>query len=188
MDKILLILDLDETLIYASEDSDGFTPDFKVCGYNVVKRPYLEEFLINCSVNFRIAIWSSASDDYVQEVVNRIMPDSVKPEFIWGRSKATYRPTTGSVQYEYPELNHYHYIKRLKKVKRLGFRLERTLMVDDSEHKLCENYGNAIYVIEFRGEADDTELLILQEYLKGLINCGNVRDVEKRNWRDQILK
>lgn len=79
MDKILLILDLDETLIYASEDSDGFTPDFKVCGYNVVKRPYLEEFLINCSVNFRIAIWSSASDDYVQEVVNRIMPDSVKP-------------------------------------------------------------------------------------------------------------
>jgi len=57
----------------------------------------------------------------------------------------------------------------------------------NTEHKLCENYGNAIYIREFKRETEDSELLILCDYLKGLVNCSNVRDIEKCNWRSQTL-
>ncbi|GAL87625.1 hypothetical protein MYP_4855 [Sporocytophaga myxococcoides] len=60
-----------------------------------------------------MAIWSSASDDYVEEVVKCIIPDDIKLEFVWGRRKCTYClnvlgiETDGYVDYA----NHYNYIK-----------------------------------------------------------------------------
>ena len=41
------------------------------------------------------------------------------------------------------------YIKDLRKVARLGFDLNRILVVDDKRKKLSRNYGNAIYVAPF---------------------------------------
>jgi RNA polymerase II subunit A small phosphatase-like protein len=45
-----------------------------VFGYYVYKRLHLEAFLRECSRHFALAVWSSASDDYVEAVVARIMP------------------------------------------------------------------------------------------------------------------
>ena len=65
--------------------------DFKIFDYNVYKRPFLEDFLEEIRNDFLIAIWSSASDDYVGEVVKRIIPEEIKLEFVWGRSRCAYR-------------------------------------------------------------------------------------------------
>ena len=68
----LLILDLDETLIHATENKLEFSEDFQFDKYYVHKRPHLEAFLIDISKHFPIGIWSSADDDYVNEIVKNI--------------------------------------------------------------------------------------------------------------------
>jgi len=60
-----LVLDLDETLIYATETPPERMPDFCLYGYYVYRRPYLTDFLARARSEFDMAVWSSASDDYV---------------------------------------------------------------------------------------------------------------------------
>jgi RNA polymerase II subunit A small phosphatase-like protein len=184
--RILLILDLDETLIHATSQKIREDYDFMVYQYFVYKRPYLDEFIRICSENFMLAVWSSASDDYVVEVVERIFPPDIKLEFIWGRSRCT--PIISPQIDEYGNYNldtssHYDYAKLLKKVKKRGFSLEKTLIVDDTRSKVMNSYGNAIYPKEYKGELDDVELLYLSKYLQTLLNEENMRTVEKRFWR-----
>lgn len=182
-DKILLILDLDETLIHATKDKCNFNPDFEVFDYKVIKRPYLDEFISSCQKNFKIAIWSSASDQYVNAIVSHIFSEKVKLEFIWGRSKATYKPMHDLENVGFTDHEDFHYIKRLKKVKPLGFDLKRTLIIDDTPHKSIKNYGNSIYIKEFYGDKSDNELYYLESYLQELKKEDDMRVIEKRNWR-----
>jgi len=186
-DRILLILDLDETLILATELPLERAPDFTLYGYHVYRRPWLAEFLAICARNFELAVWSSASDAYVEGIVARIFPDPSALHFVWGRSRATLRRSTVG---EYGDLldpwDHQHYLKPLAKVKRAGWRLERVLIVDDTPAKCIRNYGNAVYARPWEGEEDDVELRLLAEYLPGLSKVANVRTIEKRRWRERI--
>ena len=189
-EKILLILDIDETLIFATDKKLNRPSDFTVFNYHVYKRPYLDEFIEAIKTDFLLAIWSSASDDYVKSIVKKIIPQDIKLEFVWARSRCTYRRNIQIDNYGYYNndyQNHYHYIKPLKKLKRKGFQLERILIVDDTPHKSKDNFGNAIYPKEFKGETTDNELKILTRYLKTLKNEENVRRIEKRNWRSQTI-
>ena len=171
----LLILDLDETLIHATEKELGFSADFKFDKYFVHKRPHLDQFLVDISKHFKIGIWSSADDDYVTEIANNIKPDNVELEIIWGRSRC-------SLKRDYT-FDNYYFEKRLNKLKKKGFRLEKIIIVDDTPQKSRNNYGNAIYINEFSGNATDEELKHLQDYLLTLKNVDNVRTIEKRGWR-----
>nr|AYM52410.1 phosphoprotein phosphatase [Cystobacter sp.] len=184
-DRILLILDLDETLIHASSERLERAEDFRLFDYYVYVRPYVERFLTECAARFRLAVWSSASDDYVGEIVKRIFPREITPEFVWGRSRCTFSLDRARVQeagYLDPG-SHYNYVKKLHKLKRKGYRLERILIVDDTPAKCVHNHGNAIYVREYNGEADDKELPALSRYLATLEDVANVRTIEKRHWR-----
>ncbi|WP_216622620.1 NIF family HAD-type phosphatase [Corallococcus exercitus] len=89
-DSILLILDLDETLVHASEKPLAREADFQVLGYFVHVRPNLEPFLRECATRFRLAIWSAGADKYVAELVKRIVPPELELDFVWGRSRCTY--------------------------------------------------------------------------------------------------
>jgi len=60
--KTLLILDLDETLIHATTKKLSTDPDFTYADYYIYRRPYLDLFLIDMSLHFQLAIWSSADD------------------------------------------------------------------------------------------------------------------------------
>ncbi len=75
MDRTLLILDLDETLIFATRESIGKQPDFGVLDYFVHKRPYLDRFLNQIFDLFKVAVWSSAGVGYAGQFVPRIFPD-----------------------------------------------------------------------------------------------------------------
>ena len=179
MKETLLVLDLDETLLYATKDKLEQLEDFVVGPYYVYVRPNLAYFLSEMAGDFKLAIWSSADDAYVHELVDKIKPAAIDFEFIWGRSRTTKKRMSVT--------DEYYYVKRLSKVKRKGFLLERTLIIDDTAEKSMLNYGNAIQIAEFTGNANDDELLLLASYLKQLKNVRNVRQIDKRYWRNQDL-
>jgi carboxy-terminal domain RNA polymerase II polypeptide A small phosphatase len=184
---ILLILDLDETLLHARAEPLPHRPaDFELFGYHVYLRPHLPAFLREASRHFELAVWSSASDDYVAEIVRRIVPAEVPLSFVWGRSRCTYCLDHARVeQYGYTDhQSHYDFVKPLLKLRRRGYRLERVLIVDDTPAKARRNYGNAIYPAEYLGAPDDQELPRLLRYLVSLKDMDNVRRLEKRFWRD----
>ncbi|TGD79789.1 HAD family hydrolase [Hymenobacter wooponensis] len=187
-DKLLLILDLDETLIHASSTELDRPADFRLFDYHIYKRPHLKEFLTSCSRHFRLAIWSSASDDYVAEVTKQIVPASIPLDFVWGRSRCTYCfhnaafEESGHTNYH----SHYDYVKVLKKLRRHGYDLNKVLIVDDTPAKSKRNFGNAIYPKEYKGQSYDSELALLSDYLIQLKDAENVRSIEKRGWRNHM--
>ena len=176
----LLILDLDETLIYSNTQSLERKEDFMIDGYNVYKRPDLNPFLKFCFINFDVAVWTSSSSDYADLVIENIFPKSIKLKFIWSRERCTQRLNRDNAEY--------YWIKDLKKVKRLGYNLESVIMIDDSTEKLERNYGNHIFLTPYYGAKDDDELGFLQTYLLTLIDVPNVREIEKRGWKRKYLK
>lgn len=82
MKETLLVLDLDETLLYATKDKLEQREDFVVGPYYVYVRPNLAYFLSELAGDFKLAIWSSADDTYVYELVDKIKPDAVDFEFM----------------------------------------------------------------------------------------------------------
>lgn len=183
-DRTLLILDLDETLIYASEAALERPPDFCIYGYYVYLRPHLNQFLHQIEQDFDLAVWSSASDDYVYAAVSKIFVDPSKLHFVWGRSRATFRRSMDPTGYMLDPWDHLHYLKPLTKVKRRGWRLERVLIVDDTPEKCVRNYGNAVHPRPYTGDEEDEELKLLAVYLSTLKHESNVRRIEKRRWRE----
>lgn len=170
----LLILDLDETLIHATENKLATKEDFQFDKYFVYERPYLRQFLIDISAHFKLGIWSTGDDAYVNEIVQHIKPDGVDLVMVWGRSKC-------SLKRDYT-FDNYYYEKRLSKLKKKGFSLEQIIIVDDTPEKSGNNYGNAVYIKEYLGDTSDEELKYLYHYLLTLKDVENVRTIEKRGW------
>jgi TFIIF-interacting CTD phosphatase-like protein len=175
MERQLLILDLDETLIYASETPLEHPSDFFAGGYSVYRRPHLDEFLTADFEGFEVAVWSSASSGYVQAIVTAIFPDPERLQFVWSESRCTQR--------YHPEWMHYYWLKDLKRVKRLGYPLERVIMLDDSPEKLERHYGNHLPIAPFTGDLQDTQLRDILPFLNHLRGVPNVRTIEKRAWK-----
>lgn len=186
-DKLLVVLDLDETLIHATTNPEFTHWHFELFGYKVFIRPYLNDFLNKLPAHFKVGVWSSASDDYAEAVVQRIFPENYPLEFVWGRSRCTYRANYTKIsKLGYSDPSHFQYIKNLKKLKRKGFTMKRILIIDDTPFKCELNYGNAIYPSEFKGAANDDELFWLGRYLEGFKDVADVRTIEKRHWNNSI--
>ena len=187
MEKALLVLDLDETLIYGTKKALIHDADFRVGVYHVYLRPNCIEFLIEMSNHYKLAIWSSAGYDYVNEISKYFINQNIEFEFTWSRIQATTKRS------KFTEINfiesldtHHFYVKKLVKVVKKGFNLKRTLILDDSPHKSSENYGNAIYPTIFIGDPKDNELENLKKYLISIKDVQNYRSLEKRFWRDKF--
>ncbi len=187
INKKLLILDLDETLIHASTitPKNGNKHDFMFERYYVYKRPFLKQFLEYCLINFQVAVWSSASEEYVEHVVREIFPDTGKLLFIWGRKKCTTRISekdryssyfSGPVQ-----------LKNLRKVKRKGYDLKNVIVIDNTLICHQKNYGNVIHIENFEGNPEDYELIYMMKYLEEIKEEPNIRSIEKREWRNKFL-
>lgn len=171
----LLVLDLDETLIYGTEVELDRPADFVVGPFKIYRRPYLDEFLSTVFQLYAVAVWSSATLDYASEIAHRIRPDGVTWQFVWGRERC--------VQRMHCETYEIVFLKDIKKIKRLGWLPRHVLMVDDSPGKLSRNYGNAVYVRPYEGSLADAELSRLAAYLKSIRDAENYRKIEKRGWR-----
>lgn len=177
--KPLLILDLDETLIQGSEVRLASEHDFQAGPYFIYERPYVGSFLSQVAQYFELAVWSSASCDYVEIIAKRLARFGIEWQFVWSRKKCTYR-------YDYEQMEPSP-IKDLRKVKKLGYNLERVLIVDDTPAKVIRNYGNAIYIRAFDGSQGDDELRALEKYLVSIHGESNFRCIEKRGWRHRTI-
>ncbi|WP_223241393.1 HAD family hydrolase [Flammeovirga sp. EKP202] len=157
--------------------------------YFVYIRPFLEEFINKVKNDYRLAVWSSAGDDYVNEIVSQLKILDNQLEFVWARSKCKrkYVPQMDEDgYYDTDPKSHYYFVKPLKKVKRKGYSLERILILDDTFRKSEENYGNAIYPTPYLGQEKDNELQKVALYLKKIKDVENFRSIEKRDWRERI--
>ena len=186
--KILVILDLDETLVHATSSPKDNNWDHMIGQYKVYKRPGLDQFLQGLKPHFDVAVWSSASDDYVHEIVKIFFPSNYALKFVWGRSKCTRHIDYGAIENlgYFDEFNHLNYTKRIKRLKNVVQQTkERILIVDDTPSKARHNYGNVIYPSEFHGDQNDNELKLLLSYLLTLKDVKNVRGIEKRGWQER---
>jgi TFIIF-interacting CTD phosphatase-like protein len=177
-EKALLILDLDECLIHGAEIALHREADFRVGPFHIYRRPGLCEFLSDASDLFDLAVWSSATSDYVEEIAAKIRPESIEWKFVWARDRCTIRTDW--------ETQETVYIKDLKKVKRLGYSLGRILFIDDTAAKLARNFGNAVYIAPFEGDENDCELVKIFAYLSSIQHETNFREIEKRGWRSRF--
>ena len=171
----LLVLDIDETLIHATENPVNDEWDFQVEQYYVYKRPYLDLFLDYCESNFEVGLWTSAEGGFARFVVGGIFRKGYPLRFVWSIERCT--------EVFNPVLYDFSYIKNLKKLKRKGYKLEEVIMIDDTPSKLRKNYGNLIAIDEYRAQNDDKELLRIINYLDDLKNAPNIRTIEKRGWK-----
>jgi len=176
--SLLVIFDLDETLIHAAERPLAREPDFAVGLFPIYKRPFVEELLVDCAHDCTLAVWTSATRDYAEAILERLIPQGVRLAFVWTRERCTRRYI--------PDEQDYGWIKDLKKVKKHGFPLARVLMVDDIPANLARQYGNYVRVTPYLGDEDDRELALLARYLRELRGVENVRSVEKRGWQQRI--
>ncbi len=173
-----MILDLDETLIHATEEKLERKPDFLVGEYFVYKRPFLESFLEFCFENFDVAIWTTATKSYAEEILQIILKETQNWEFLWTRERCTFAFDA--------EAREHFYVKRMHKIRHRGYKLESVIVVDDSPNVWQSSYGNLVRVNKFEGDENDSELKILPIYLEKLKNLPNIRAIEKRNWRSKI--
>ena len=179
--NILLVLDLDETLVYATQTLiDGLKADFTFDNYFVYKRPYLEHFLSEAAKHFPLAIWSSAGDDYVNQIIDTIKPIQIEFKLVWGRTKCSVKKNIN--------FDTYYFEKRLDKLKKKGYSLEQILIVDDTAEKASSNYGNAIYIKEYLGDQFDDETLDRKSAIsisacRGSPACSTSRWTGRRNGR-----
>jgi len=153
----LIIFDLDETLVHATERDLGYPCDFEVPPYRVYLRPYVQELVEFAGSRFDIAVWSSSSDAYVSEVVDRLF-SNVRPKFAWSVSRCVQRIDTRS--------NGYVYVKDLRKVQKFGYSTDEILIVDDSPEKISRQPKCHIHVEPFHGSRDDAELLRVMRVLE----------------------
>lgn len=174
----LLVLDIDETLIYATEKKLDREEDFTVGPYSVYKRPGVDEFLSKCLDLFEVAVWTSASEDYANAVVDRLFDGKQDPSFLWTSDRCT-------KSYD-SDMHQIQYFKDIKKLKRKGYRKEDIIIVEDSKAKVHRNYGNAIIVREYLGERNDMELSGLLKYLEELGKVEDVRSVDKLQWKKEL--
>ena len=176
---MLIILDLDETLIHAVEGSvNGNPEDFRVGPYRVYVRPGLQDFLAFCREHFQVAVWTSSTESYAAEIVAQIFGPAYPLAFVWARGRCS--------RVYNSELQSYESVKDLVKVRRRGFDLTRVLVVDDTPAMLARSYGNLVRIRPYLGETSDRELALLQTYLLELKDAANVRVIEKRGWRERF--
>ncbi len=74
MNRLLVILDLDETLVHVPDYPLARRADFEVLGHAGYRRPFLDEFLGQLRGRYDVAVWTAAGRDYAQAVVSTIIP------------------------------------------------------------------------------------------------------------------
>lgn len=195
--KKLLVLDLDETLFHAMDQSDfnkalkqGFLKDHQdydlevLDCYPAIERPGVHNFLHWAFQNFTVGVWTSAGEDYANDVVKQLMidPGHGTPLFVYSANNCV--KSYINTMMPYAHYAQYHYVKDLKKLKKFGFSLQDTLIVDDSPEKVTRQYGNLVRIKPFRGDRSDTELDKLTKYLDWLKDESKFRTIEKRGWNN----
>ncbi|KAL8739289.1 MAG: hypothetical protein Q9181_000019 [Wetmoreana brouardii] len=158
--SLLLVLDLNGTLLYRSKASSAHRP-----------RPSLNAFLAHCISNYSILIWSSATPPNVMAICSQIFTPGQRKLLLgeWGRD--TLGLTTKQYQAKVQVYKHLDHVWSSSDIQRAhpdfasGGRWSQgnTLLLDDSVLKASAQPYNAVVVPEYvkdgSEEKDDREVL-----------------------------
>lgn len=154
----LLIFDLDETLVHATDRRLlEPEPSFEHAPYFVYQRPFVQELLTATRHFYDFAVWSSSSKEYVDAVVKQVFGEQFPLAFAWAVERC--------VQRVHPQSNSYVYIKDLRKVQGQGYSVDRITILDDSPEKIVRQPKNHLQIKPYFGQANDRELLAITEIL-----------------------
>jgi TFIIF-interacting CTD phosphatase-like protein len=164
MDLPLIVLDIDETLIYAclnpiKKKQPNWTMPSKNGQLSIYKRPHLDKFLEFCFINFNVAFWTAGNSEYADRVIKFICPEH-QPKFVWSLDRCTPRITPEGEEYNKD-------IKKITRRKWPGqkYRREQILMVDDNFWNMCKNWGNGIVMPPYTGQESDDALSRLINFI-----------------------
>lgn len=176
----LLVLDLDETLLHSTPEPIE-NPDFTTGAYNTRLRPHLREFLQVVEPWWHLAVFTAGGHLYAKDMlegIRRHAPFPLEPVFFFDRRRCTPRRD--------PETGELTWLKDLKKVRRLGWNLERVLVLDDKSAGLARHRGNLLPAPEWTGDPNDTFLLDVLPTLERLAKEENIRTASKSLTRQQV--
>ena len=139
----LLVLDLDETLIYTAYSPilNGKLKSHRGHFY-LYERPHLQQFLDGCSAEYDLAIWSASKAEYVKWVVKATV--LCRYEYVFVNTRRHCQRILGkNGSFEYhkditPYLSHY----------------EKVIILDDYP-KMVTPIQCCLKVPEYRGGEDD---------------------------------
>src|SRR3989344_2393573 len=98
MDRKLIILDIDGTLLHCFEYDIDYLPcihydfeiyfDNKIFGY-VYERPNVKEFIKYLFNYYDVAVWTAAGSEYAYQIVKKLFTDEQRKElkFVWSSEK-----------------------------------------------------------------------------------------------------
>ena len=139
-----LVLDLDETLIHFKPN-----PNNESCG-KIMIRPYLYDFLKNVKKYYELIIFTAATQDYADPIINAIEKDEKFFEY------RLYRIHTTIIENDF-----------VKDLSKLGRDLNKTIIVDNMKQNYKNQPYNGITIRPFWGkDVDDTALVDLLDILK----------------------
>lgn len=158
---LLLVLDLNGTLLYRSKASSTYKP-----------RPSLESFLSHCVSNYKVLVWSSATRQNVTCICSRIFTPQQRKLLLgeWARDTLDLTALQYSSKVQvYKRLDRIWNLDRIQRTHpdfQAGQRWGQwnTLLLDDSVLKSSAQPHNAVVVPEFTKkdvakEAGETEVL-----------------------------
>ena len=141
--KYSLVLDLDETLIHFKPN-----PNNESSG-KIMIRPFLYDFLKNVKKYYELIIFTAATQDYADPIINAIEKDEKYFEH------RLYRIHTTIIDNDF-----------VKDLSKLGRDLNRTIIVDNMKQNYKNQPDNGITIRPFWGkDVEDTALVDLLEIL-----------------------
>jgi len=174
--KKTLVLDLDETLVHSSMNTNGkanlklYTKKYgkKVPPFNVYFRPNVVNFLIKAGKLFEIVIFTASLKTYADLVIDKL-------------------DVEGNVSYrlyrEHCVATPRGYVKDLWT---LGRKLKDVIIVDNLPISSERNKGNSIPIETWVGKRDDNSLERIFELLKELVDIEDVRKYLRNTWKPGV--
>ena len=175
--KELLVLDLDETLVFCSyKQNNKEALETKVPGtYQKIfihKRPYLDEFLSKMSKFYTLVIYTAGEKNYANAVIDAIDPENAYITHRIFRDKCV-------------SVNQRIMLKTLKVITDLDY--NKTVFVDNLSCCFYSDINNGVPIISFSGDVNDKELQELEKFLTLLHRKRDFRKLISKTFQFENL-
>lgn len=175
----LIVLDLDNTLIFCS---DSYFPESQMStphGYLSIRDGAIE-LIERAHKYFDLMVWSNSGPAYVDDILAMFWPTKIPLIDVFYSTNSRIKGFNGMG---------IPFFKDMKKIskKHPEYPMGRILGVDDLPQTYSQNYGNLITVKAFEG-VQDRELFQLADYVEKISTKENFRKVEKRYWKQGVTE
>jgi len=174
--KKCLVLDLDETLVHSSfkpiPKPDFIIPveiDRVVHHVYVLKRPYVDEFLLRASKCYEIVIFTASLSKYADPLLDKLDIHNVIEHRLFRESCVI------------------HGTAYVKDMRRLNRKLKNTIIVDNSPPSYMFQPCNAVPIASWFDDQSDTQLLdfcpVIESTMKDIDDVRYLLDANNKSFR-----